>query len=343
MLIRLTNPDDAEAARLRLVALIDAQAEWFISRTEDLLETSLDASLDALRREELDLSLAQGRLILSSWSEQGTHSWKINAWEWTGDRLRLQTSRRMGAEQTTLELIPRASASAIAATVRAARECRCQLLAQLAGALSPTLKIERATLSPGIRRGQPGRYARIILRDHHERVAVTATVASAPRQNVDALLSAAVIWFTRGAERIRAPYLQQLWLVLEAGAVKLALQRIALLRDAFRSLISVFEIDDSWQQLRRVPRLERAALWKGRLARFPPVSEPQLSSGARQIMAHEPSAMDVVVARHGETLRYHGLPIARVRSMMGVDRIGSALTIRAGGFWTTHRGTIGIV
>jgi hypothetical protein len=38
-------------------------------------------------------------------------------------------------------------------------------------------------------------------------------------------------------------------------------------------------------------------------------------------MNEAPYAIDVVHARHGETLRYYGLPFARVRSLMGCERV----------------------
>ena len=39
------------------------------------------------------------------------------------------------------------------------------------------------------------------------------------------------------------------------------------------------------------------------------------------IVDQAPEAIDVVHARHGETLRYFGLPFARIRSLMGVERV----------------------
>jgi len=313
MLERLTNPDDVENARRQISELIAAHAEWFITQTDD--------NTEAVRREELYLSVSHGRLILSSWTEKGTRSWRGVAWEWTGDKLRVQASRRMGAEQQVLELIPRASAGAIAATVRAARQVRCDRLAQLACSLQAGAKIERAALSQGMRRGQPGRYARIIFRFKHKRIAVTATVASSYASETDAFLSAALLWFMRTSERIRAPYIQKLWLVLESGAVKPAMERLALLRDGLRSVIGVYEIDEAWQQLSEITIPERRELWKKRLARFPPVSEPQTSGWSKTITAHAPEAIDCIHARHGETLRYFGMPFARVRRVMSGERV----------------------
>jgi hypothetical protein len=40
-----------------------------------------------------------------------------------------------------------------------------------------------------------------------------------------------------------------------------------------------------------------------------------------EIVATAPDAIDVVASRHGQTLRYHGLPFARVRRVMECDRI----------------------
>jgi hypothetical protein len=307
------RPDEAEYARRHIAELIAAHAEWFL--------TQADGNTQAVRRDELDVSVSQGRLMLSSWTEKGTRSWRVLSWEWTGAKLLLRASRRMGRERPGLELVPRASASAIAATVRAARQVRCEQLAQLVSSLQVGSRIERAALSPGMRRGQPGRYARIILRLRHERIAVTATVVGAYAKDVDAYLSSALLWFTRTSERARAPYIQQLWLVLESVAVKPTLERIALLRDGLRSAIIVYEIDEAWQQVSPVAIPERRELWKKRLPRFPSVTAPETSAWAKAAMAQAPEAIDVVHSRHGETLRYFGLPFARVRQLLGTERL----------------------
>jgi len=65
----------------------------------------------------------------------------------------------------------------------------------------------------------------------------------------------------------------------------------------------------------------RADLWKRRLARFPPVPAPESNEITRRLIALAPAAIDVVNARHGETLRYFGLPFARVRKVMGSERV----------------------
>ncbi len=313
MFERLTNPTQIETARRCITELFGAHAEWFY--------TLSDGDVQALRRDELDIAISNDRLILSCWTDKGTRLWRIRGWDWTGDKLLLQASRRLGADQPVIELVPRASASAIAATVKAARQARCGQLSRLVCSLQAGAKIERATLSPGMRRGQPGRYARILLRLKHKRIAVTASVASSQPSETDSFLSAALLWFARTGERTRPPSIQQLWLVVEKETLRPLIQRIALLRKALREAISVFEIDDAWRELSAVVCPERAELWKKRLARFPPIKEPATSERVKAIIAEGPDAIDVVHARHGQTLRYFGLPFARVRRVMDVERV----------------------
>jgi len=310
---RINTTERIEAARLKIAELLAAQAEWFC--------TLGDGSTQALRGRELDIAIAHGRLILTSWTEKGSRSWKIFAWEWTGEKLMLEASRKMGAERPLIELVPRAAASAIALTVKAARQVRCDGLAHLACSIQPGAKVERSSLSPGARRGQPGRYARIVLRQKHQRTAVTGSVASSKPSDADAFLSSALLWFKRASERARSPYIQQLWLVAQGDLVKPTVQRIALLRQSLQETITVFEVDKQMTELEKVDVPSREELWKRRLARFPPIPETDSSEVTKRLIALAPDAIDVVQARHGETLRYFGLPFARVRRVMGSERV----------------------
>ncbi|MEP6922480.1 MAG: hypothetical protein ABI967_15265 [bacterium] len=313
MFALLTNATHAAVARERIAEFFSAHAEWFYSLS--------DNSTEALRRSELDVSLVQGRLILSCWTNKGIRTWRIRGCDWIGDKLLLQTSRRMGAERPVIELVPRAAASSIAAAVRAARLMRCGQLAELVVGLRPGTRIERTALSPGIRRGQPGKYARITLRQKHQRIAVTGSVASGRGSEVDAFLASALLWFTRSSENSRSPYIQQLVLVAESELIKQLTHRIALLRDSLRAAIAVYEVDDLWTEVSPVACPTKSDLWKRRLARFPPVAAPEASDLADAIVALAPEAIDIVHVRHGQTLRYFGLPFARVRRVMNAERV----------------------
>lgn len=297
----------------QIAAILQQHPEW--------LFVSKESGSRLLLRSEIDVSVAHDRLLLSCWTENGSRTWCILDWQWNGRTLVLNASRRMGAERTRLELAPRATATALAATIHDARQIRCDRLAQLAREWQPNATIERCALSPGTRAGQPGRYARILLRWKGERIAVTGTVISSHPATVDAFLSSALLWFTRTRERTRPPYIEQLWLIVSEKLVKPLCYRLALLRESLKTIIGVFAVDDELRELAPVKCPERHELWTKKLARFPPVPAAKVSEQTLAILAEAPQAIDVVHSRHGETLRYFGLPFARVRSLLGVERI----------------------
>lgn len=316
MLKHLTSADEIKDAERRINELIEAHAEWFYAPGEG-------GALVALRRSEIDLRLAQGRLIFSCWTDVGVRSWRVLGWDWTGVKLRLEATRRAGAERALLEIIPRASAKATNAMIGAARRERSQRLAHLARSSIEGASVERVALSAGARRGEPGRYARILLQRqlNHEHIAVTGIVTPNEAYEVDAFLSYTLIWFTRLSDDVRSALINKLWLIADSAHIAALAERVALLRHGLRRVISLFEIDDEWQELKPVRCPEQDELWaRGRVPfRRPTQAEP--SELSAQIVALAPDAIDVVRARHGETLRFHGLPFARVRRLMGTERV----------------------
>jgi len=172
-----------------------------------------------------------------------------------------------------------------------------------------------------MRRDQPGRYARIILRLPRERIAITATVAQTDPRNVDSLFSSALLWFTRVQASPKRPYVTRLQMVVEHSVLEAARQRQVLLRDSLRKQIELFEIDDDWTSVEAASLWERKYLWRKRLSRFPPVHDDEPGARVKEIVAEAPGAIDVVSARHGQTLRFHGMPFARVRRVMERDRV----------------------
>ena len=313
MIQRLTNSALLESAHQQIASVFRRHAEWLYAVT--------DEPAQSLRRDEIEISVSHERLVLSCWMDNGNQLWRVLAWHWSGDLLTLQVSRRMGAELSVVEFIPRMSAKAVTATIRAAREIRCERLAQLASTFKPETPIERFALSRGTRPGQPGRFAQILLKRKQERVAVTGPVVQSHPATVDAFLSSALLWYGRTSDRSKPPYVQQLWLIVSPDLLKPLLYRVALLRESLKRTIRVFTVDDELSLLTEATSPDKNDLWQKKLARFPPVAAATLSEHAAAIVAEAPDAIDVVHARHGETLRYFGLPFARVRSLLGSVKV----------------------
>jgi hypothetical protein len=322
--------DALAKAERELRAFFASQTQWFISKDGR-------APL-AVNNDDFDLSAAHHALIFTSWTEEGSRAWRITGWSWSGDKLVMKASRRSGGEASTIELVPRASAKAMLASIAAARQARCErlaaLLAETAAQISvcgsgnedhrlksvPPIKIERAVLSPGRRRDQPGRYARILLRLPFERIAATGTVAQSDARNVDSLFSSALLWFMRLQASPQRPPITRLLIIVEKSILEAARNRYVLLRDSLAQRIELWELDEPWQQLEPARPWERKRIWRQRLKRFPPVLEDQPSSDAlKQIIALAPAAIDVAASRQGQTLRFHGLPFARARRVMERD------------------------
>jgi len=303
-----TEIDAAKDAR-RISQLLDAHDEWLCAEGEARRSF-------ALRRGECEAQAEGNRLLFSYWGEQGARVWRILGWEREDDdKLVFKLARRMNAELTTLRLVPRASPLAQGQIVQTARRAFCDSLAALAcqtlGA-DKNLQIERVALSRGRRRGEPGRYARIQLRHKNDSILLTAPVVELHRAEADAFLSSSLLWFFRG---IKPRPSTKLYLAAAREMAEAINERCALLRDDLRNAIGVLELDDACSSLTvlpgiRLPELLRAA---PKLLRPP---SAQWGEWANQMIELAPEAIDVVRARRGETLHFHGLAFARVRHVM---------------------------
>lgn len=312
----ITNADEREEARSRIASLLTARGEWFCAETHEGAHVSLG-------RDDWEIAPAHDAFYFSYRTERGElRVWRVAGWEWTGERLRLSATRRTGAVRAMLELVPRASVAEGVAQLSAARRAACEKLAALISAATCNAKIERAALSAGARRAEPGRYARILLtRGGRERIAATGAVVALGAHEVDAFLASALIWWRRSVEKSVRSGARKLWLVVAPELRDATAERLALLHAEVLREIELYETDEGWQTLSPValPSLEQTFDAAATRYRRPPREE--LTETAARILALAPDAIDVVRARHGETLRFHGLAFARVRRLMRSERV----------------------
>jgi hypothetical protein len=307
---RLTNCPQVKAAHLRLSSLLDARDAWLCTQRRGHV-------LCELRRGAWELRVSGASLHLCLAGEACVGTWRVVGWEVRGAKLLLEVTRRAGVERTRLELVPASSVAATKALVAAARQAACERVARSACAqLAAGASIESARLSAGARRGEPGRYARILLKHAHLRVAVAAPVVESGAEAADAFLTSALIWFARLRESVRhGAQAQRLWLVAPPRLAAATCERLPLLRTELKDAISVYEEDErGCLMLQRTPTLAELLSAAPRSSR---VSEAEPGALAARIASLAPEAIDVVRARHGETLRFRGLAFARVRRVLG--------------------------
>ncbi|MBA3712762.1 MAG: hypothetical protein H0W76_09980 [Pyrinomonadaceae bacterium] len=310
-----TNSNDTEDARRRIADLLDARGEWFCGVLDHGRRGHRASAPVALRKGEWEVSTSNASLLFSAWSELGTRLWRVTGWEWTGEKLLLEATRRMGAERATLELVPRASASAALMALTAARLAAAERLSKLSRAMvGAGTQVERMGLSTGARRGEPGRYARIVLQTRGGgRVAVTGPVADLRRHEVDSFLASALLWSFRIGDRKTNSHPTPLWLIVTHATASAVGERLTLLREALRRDIALYEVDEARENLAPASTPELRDLLRADTARFKRPARVVVSGLAERIVALDPEAVDVVRAGHGETLRFRGLAFARVR------------------------------
>ncbi|MEJ7617908.1 MAG: hypothetical protein WKF30_13320 [Pyrinomonadaceae bacterium] len=308
--------DIAEAQRV-LAARFAAYPEWLCA------EGDVELRSVALRAGEWAFEVAVGRLILSYWGDRGARRWVITGWDFAGPQILLAATRRMGTDQALLKFTPRLSVRQEVAALAAARAGALTRFVEIVRARFPDFFVERANLTPGAHPGVPGRYARLLLSQTKSktRVAVTGEVNAELVRDNSAFLSSALLWYERMGELSRPA--SKLLLIAADGDAEEMNRLISLLRPRLRASIEMYESDRATGgPLTFVARFERAELcaqkasvrWRGRCI------APGFGELTERIIALAPEAVDVVHARHGETLRFHGLAFARVRRTMGGER-----------------------
>jgi hypothetical protein len=313
---RLTTPSEIEEAARLIAETLGERGEWFLreGRGHRTVE---------LKRGEWELQTARRALFFSYWGAQGSRVWRVAAWERDGDALRLEAARRAGAERATLELVPRASAAAAREALRAARLRVCE---KLSGLLARTsgLRVEAARLSAGARRGEPGRYARILLGGgsagtRHTSVAATGPVVPEGGEGAEGFLASALLWLARLEERGRRP--AELWLAADAKLTAALTERLPLLREELRRRVVLFEAGEGLNAAARREAPTLSELLARPAAELYRPTPPRLSELVASVVALAPAEVDVVRARHGETLRFLGLAFARVRRIGGRELV----------------------
>lgn len=321
---RLTSREEAEEARLVIAARLDAAREWFLREGRGRSRIELCAG-------EWELRANASALVFSYWGEAGVRAWRVTAWAFEGDALLLEATRRMGAERALLELIPRARVATAREVIAEARRAECERIASLlrehTDSLRAGAKLERAYLSAGARRGEPGRWARILLLLGRERIAATAPVVPTRADDAESFLASALLWLARLDERrAGTARVRSLWLASPRSLAEAVRERVPLLRDSIRERVNVLEFDgvesnDECRSLNTLPAPSLEEILREPVQRLLHPSSRPWGELTESVVALAPDAIDVVRAHRGETLRFNGLPFARVRSVAGREQL----------------------
>ncbi len=233
-----------------------------------------------------------------------------------------------GEATETMRLVPRTPAAELAAEVELARLEKANEIARLIADHLLCTKIGRVGLN-----SENGRLAQINF-DLTDRTPTAAIADVTGSLTVESVFTAAILWLEKLGLRKNRPVLD-IWIVCEKRQARNAQKLHALLTDKWKNKITVFEINrkDDPPRLMDLPKRKVRELWREKARKLTLPAEALMSKTAAAILELAPENIDMVYSRNGETLRFHGLPFARVRVMangekgwFGVGRERSPLT-----------------
>lgn len=290
-----------------LITLIAAHFEWLAVRDS--------GRTLPLRNDEIEIVHEGNKTLFGFTDEKGFSMRRVVSFDMDGDELCLELSGKFGKENESLRLIPRTSAAELSANIELARLEKANEAARIIIDSFPGYKVERIQLNTS-----NGRLAQIFIRGRDKLpIGVMYDVTAALTH--ETILTSAIKWLDKIRIRKKDP-ITEIWIAAEKRQAGNLQKLLALLRPAVTGSISIVEIVRSGEtpsaKVRRQFRIPE--LWREKPKKLSIPSEIIQSRTARQIIDIEPNAIDVVFSKRGETLRYKGLPFARVRRLMGSER-----------------------
>ena len=300
-----------EASQNEIQKQLDSQSEWL------LIESS--GKTFALDRREIEISHELGKLLLGFLSDKGFQTWRINTCKIENRELILHLSRNFNKETEKIRLVPRISSAELNANLELARLEKANQIAAIVRENISGAKLVRVALNE-----ENGRFAQIIFEHTHaERVAVLADITESLTPEI--ILSSAILWLRKLENRKKNP-IGVVWILGEKKQARRLQKLHALLRENWKKKIKVFEFSrkDTKQTsetvLNEIANLKIEELWKTKPKEIKLTPAHQMTETAQKITNLFPEKIDIVFGRNGETLRFLGLPFARVRKIFDEEK-----------------------
>ncbi len=286
--------------------LIGGHLEWLLVREAGRSFPLLGA--------EIDVEDAGERVLFGFPDDAGFHSWRLNGFELEGSEIAVDVAGAFGRGQEIIRLIPRTPASVLTAEIELARQQIANETGRLIFDNFAGIRLERVALN------EPnGRIAQIIFSRDKVNLAAMADVTG--KLSPESMLAAAMLWYEKLGLRRKKPILD-IWIIAERRRSRELQKLHALLSDRWTSIVTIFEISRKTDPpvLIELPKRKIRDLWRERAKRLVLPADSRPSRTAAAIISLAPDEIDIVYTRQGETLRFLGLPFARVRSMLGREK-----------------------
>lgn len=297
---------DEEGLAEAIRAQIDSHFEWLLVRSS--------GRTFPLTREEIDVRVEFGKVLFASFDDSGFGIARVTGLENDGVELALELRSTLGKSAETVRLIPRTPARELSRNIELARMIRANQIAASLIEAYPFFKLARVALNL-----ENGRLAQIIARDPRgKEIALQADVTASMVH--EAVMTSAVIWAEQLARRKKP--ITDVWVVGERKQTRSLQKLIGVFNQTAAERTRLFEISNDAERakLKEVKRQKTSSLWREKPKKINLPADIRPSDTAERILALAPDRTDIVFSRQGETIRFHGLPFARVRSIAGAEK-----------------------
>ena len=268
-----------------------------------------------VEKHEIEITEDGEKTFFGFLDDKGFHAWRLNGFTFDGTEIAIDLAGAFGKKREAMRLVSRTSAATLTAGLELARLERANEIAGLITANFPNVRLGRVALNT-----DNGRLAQINFEaaDNTPMAAIADIIGSLV---AEAVFTSAMLWIEKLSLR-KKKAVNEIWIICEKRHAKNAQKLHALLTDQWKNKITIFEINRKADpaQLIELPKRKIRELWRERAKRLVLPESPAPSETAAKILEHAPDEIDVIYSKQGETLRFKGLPFARVRTMLGVEK-----------------------
>ncbi len=302
---------NSEDSQIELQTLLNEHHEW-------LLIHALGRSFP-LQNTEIEIEFAQNKLLFSYLDDKGFQTWRVNDFKFEAGEIRLNLSRNFRKEHEKIRLVPRTSAKDLSENLELARLEKANKIAAIINENYPKIKIVRVELNQ-----ENGRFAQIFLENQ---TLVLADVSDSLTPEI--LISAACFSNRKFGARRKNP-VGTIWILAEKKQARNLQKLHALLCESWKRKIQIKVLEREKGkgkkekfdvQIQDCKTLEIKDLWRGKAKEIKSSGDYVLSEAARKIIEVAPEEIDAVFSKNGETLRFQGLPFARVRKNLTEEKV----------------------
>ncbi len=310
---------------------IDELCEIIAGRHEWLLIREFGKTFP-LEKREIEIVADGEKIHFGFLDDKGFHSWRLNGFSHGTDGIKIDVAGAFAVKRETMRLVPRELASVLTAEIELARLQKANEIAAFITGNFPGAKLGRVALNEA-----GGRLAQINF-DAADKTPIAAIADVTGSLTVEAIFTAAILWVDKLGLRKKKPA-NDIWIICEKRHAKNAQKLHALLTERWKSKITVIEIvrRDDPPRLVELPKRKIRELWREKATKLTLPKQVQPSRTSQKIVELAADQIDVIYSKQGETLRFMGLPMARVRTLMGTEKawfgIGREMRILTNESW----------